>query len=257
MFLIFREAPAAFPESFELSAEEYRHLRARRLQSGATVQVGDGRGRRLAYRLAYEQGAGVARVQRGDGQIEHGNEAPIELFTAVPEGKRWDWLLQKATELGATAIHPIETAYSEARKLKREREERIILEAAVQSRRYILPALGDEVSLALDLQGAAGRSDDSAGRGAQKFAAPEPIRVALDPRGDRSFAQYLRAAGAGDPDAGFAGKPFAIFVGPEGGFSELELTRFAEAGTAVCRLGSTVLRVETAALAALACLNAG
>ncbi|MEQ9365084.1 MAG: RsmE family RNA methyltransferase [Leptospirales bacterium] len=254
MFLIFREVPGAFPESFELASDEYRHLRARRVRPGGAVHVGDGRGRRLAYRLADNGDL----VQRSASRIEQGDEAPVELFTAVPEGRRWDWLLQKATELGATAIQPIQSEYSESRRLKREREERIIMEAAVQSRRFVLPELREALPLpeALRAKAAPGETRD-AGIAATKAESPArspmnsvPGRVVLDPRGDRSFADFLRAASDAPT------RLLQIFVGPEGGFSETELTEFAQAGAVVCRLGATILRVETAALAGLACVAA-
>ncbi len=236
MFLIFREIPAAFPESFSLSADEYRHLRARRIRPGAAVHVGDGRGRRLEYRLR-DSGDDIVQVA-GAAPVE-GAEACVRLFTAVPDGRRWDWLLQKATELGATAIQPVRFEYSEARKLKREREERIILEAAVQSRRFVLPQLCDELSFsqALAFQNAAQIESES--------RTPAPLRLALDPRGDQNIADFFLWSAASDG-------PVHIFVGPEGGFSEQELQEFARAGCAICRLGATILRVETAALAALA-----
>lgn len=252
MFLIFREIPAAFPESFSLSADEYRHLRARRIRPGAAVHVGDGRGRRLEYRLR-DSGDHIVQVA-GAAPVE-GAEACVRLFTAVPDGRRWDWLLQKATELGATAIQPVRFEYSEARKLKREREERIILEAAVQSRRFVLPQLCDELSFsqALAFQNATQIESESRTPAPRdralsqdaRVSGPPPLRLALDPCGDQNIADFFLWSGASDG-------PVHIFVGPEGGFSEQELQEFARAGCAICRLGATILRVETAALAALA-----
>lgn len=246
MFLIFREIHGEYPGTFQFTPEEYRHVRARRLLPGAAVVVGDGRGRRQCYRLNDSGDAITCTAPESD--IIIGAEPAVELCTAIPEGRRLDWLLQKATELGATVIQPIVCAHSESRRLKRDREERIILEAAIQSRRFVLPVLGDSLSLSQALKG---KNDAPAMSGVQPGSAralekKTPLCAALDPRGDRSFANFLKQS------EGFPGA-LQFFVGPEGGFSEQELLDFAEAGVVVCRLGTTILRVETAALAALAC----
>ena len=237
MFLIFREIHQSFPESIPLTPEEFRHARARRLRPGDSVFVGDGRGRRLEYTLGATGDQLTAQSAGANAPVIFGSEPRVELWTAVPEGKRWDWLLQKATELGATVIQPIVTQHSEARKIKRDREEKIILEAAVQSRRFFLPELREPVALA--------KAFDERNQAAPSRAAT------LDPRGDGTLFDFFRT-----DDVAIAEGPVQIFVGPEGGFSEAELRELTAAGIELATLGTPSLRVETAAVAALAIFTA-
>lgn len=236
MFLLFRELSGA-PERLALLPEETRHARARRLEDGASAAVGDGQGRRFAGRLA----AGLREWIRDPAlPVESRREAQVALYCAWPERNRADWLLQKATELGATTITPLRLARSTPQRAARERSERILMEAAVQSGRFVLPRLGAELDLERAL---AARQANRAHSG--------DFGLLLDPRaqhGVRDFAGPARAALLG-PES-----ELALFVGPEGGFTDAELQAARNAGVQSARLGETILRVETAALAGLAWL---
>ncbi len=233
MFLLFRELSGT-PDRLALSPEETRHARARRLEDGASAAVGDGQGRRYAGRLA----AGLREwALNPDAPVESRQEARVHLCCAWPERNRADWLLQKATELGATTITPLRLARSTPQRAARERSERIILEAAAQSGRFFLPQLTDEAGLQDAIA-------DFFSPGAERRAA-----LLLDPRAPanvRDVAQTVAAA-LFAPDGAVA-----LFVGPEGGFTDAELEAASAAGVQAARLGEATLRVETAALAGLA-----
>lgn len=236
MFLIFRDVPADYPPEFRLDPDEYRHARARRLRAGDAVFVGDGRRRRRRYEVADVPDAPAVIVGTPTNASEDGaasaeeqyDEPDIILYTAVPEGKRLDWLLQKTVEVGVTEIRPIVTEHSQQRSFSRERAERIVLEAAVQSRRFRLPSVANAGTLTDVLAG---------GPGDQAW-------FALDPRGERSLSEFLQSAAPG-PAAAF-------FVGPEGGFSEGEVATLRDGGVELLTCGQTILRVETAAVMAVA-----
>jgi 16S rRNA (uracil1498-N3)-methyltransferase len=236
MFLLFRELSGT-PDRIALAPEETRHARARRLEDGASAAVGDGLGRRYSGRLA----AGLREWMRDPAMpVESRREPRVRLYCAWPERNRADWLLQKATELGATTITPLRLARSTPQRAARERSERILMEAAVQSGRFVLPHVDAELDLERAL---AARHERPASSG--DFA------LLLDPRaarGVRDFAEPARAALLG-PES-----ELALFVGPEGGFTEAELQAANAAGVQSARLGETILRVETAALAGLAWL---
>ncbi len=154
----------------------------------------------------------------------------LTLCAALLKGERFDWLLQKATELGVAAIQPIVTAHTirkigadDAHMLDRWR--RIVTEAAEQSGRGRVPAVHGPVSL---------------GELMETVAAP--LFIAHETVVARTLAEAV-PAGA---------KSAAVAIGPEGGFSEREVARLvAEAGAIPVSLGPRVLRAETAAITAV------
>ena len=202
-------------DSPELSPSDGHHLRgALRLRVGQTVTVSDGAG---AWRTCRFTGDGV----EASGPVER-EAAPDPAITIgfVPvKGDRADWTVQKLTELGVDRMVVLTSDRSVVRwgperaqgHLPRLR--RVAREAAGQSRRVWLPVL-DGVAELTRVVG-------------------EPGVALADPGGQ-----------APDLD-----RPF-VLVGPEGGWTEEERARAAEAGVPEVVLGPTVLRSETAALAA-------
>jgi 16S rRNA (uracil1498-N3)-methyltransferase len=154
----------------------------------------------------------------------------VTLCAALLKGERFDWLLQKATELGVAAVQPVVTAHTirkigpdDGRALERWR--RIVTEAAEQSGRGRVPAMRGPVPL-----------------GALADAVAAPLFVAHETVAARTLAAALPA------NADCA----AIVIGPEGGFSDTEVERLvAEVGAIPVSLGPRVLRAETAAITAV------
>ncbi len=218
MFLLFRDQ---ITERLTLSQDEATHARARRLAPGDPVHVGDGRSERYAGRLAPD---GRTVLLEGSAPVETRVEPARVLCTAIPSGGRWDWLLQKAVEVGVTHIHPVIFERSERRDAGR-RPERIVASAAAQSRRFLLPTVEATVPLT-ELHAHLGGAD----------------RI------------YLLAGDAASPlvasDAPPGSTP-ACIVGPEGCLTPAERALVLALGAVERTLGSTVLRVETAAVVAL------
>ncbi|MCA1666862.1 MAG: 16S rRNA (uracil(1498)-N(3))-methyltransferase [Thermomicrobia bacterium] len=154
----------------------------------------------------------------------------VTLCAALLKGERFDWLLQKATELGVAAIQPIVTAHT-IRKLgpddehAQDRWRRIVTEAAEQSGRSRVPAMCGPVPL----------------RGLAN-AVPAPLFVAHETVAARTLAEAIPAEA----------ERVAVAIGPEGGFSDDEVTALvADAGAIPVSLGPRVLRAETAAITAV------
>ncbi|MCE9599453.1 MAG: Maf-like protein [Spirochaetia bacterium] len=143
MFLIFRNQPQAL---LEWTPEEKQHVRARRLRPGDPIFCGDGRSRRYPGIVSDTAGANAgAAIDLLT--FEERIESRRVLLCAVPEGPRRDWLLQKSTELGLTDIVPVAFEHSERNDFGK-RADRIVTEAAAQSRRFTLPVIHPGVTLA-------------------------------------------------------------------------------------------------------------
>ncbi len=154
------------------------------------------------------------------------------MFAPIKRG-RIDWLVEKATELGASALLPVWTARTQAQRLNLERLRAHAIEAAEQSERLWVPEL---------------RSPEALGRVLAAWPAERRLIVCDE-------------SGAGEPIGAAAARlpvgPMALLVGPEGGFDQTELDALGKLSfVSRVGLGPRVLRAETAALAALAVYQA-
>jgi 16S rRNA (uracil1498-N3)-methyltransferase len=219
----------------EIAGEDARHLtRVLRVEAGVRYEISDNR----AVYLAEVETARKDRVVfKTIEKLEAPPLAPVVILcAALIKFDRFEWIVEKATELGVATIVPVDTARSErglehgARK-RVERWRRIALEASQQSRRAFLPDVKDPVALEEILQHAA------------------KYRFVLD---ENPHATSLARA---LPDSRAASDVVAILVGPEGGWTDAERESFTAAGWSAVSLGPLILRAETAAAAALSIIG--
>ncbi|BCR03512.1 ribosomal RNA small subunit methyltransferase E [Desulfuromonas versatilis] len=218
-----------------LEGEVHHHLATvLRLKPGEEVLLLDGQGMLCRCR--------IERLERRSGRalvLERWREGekvfPIQLLQALPKGDKLELVLQKGTELGITRFTPVEAERSVAlvqgdRGEKRlQRWERIVLEAARQSRRPLLPRLEPPLPLSEAL--AACRAE---------------LRLMLWEQESRPLAAVLPPTPPRDA---------AILVGPEGGFSPAEAQTARAAGFLPVGLGPRILRSETAGFAVASILQ--
>ena len=212
--------------SLSLSPEETRHVAAQRLRVGDPISLFDGRGHGAHARVASIDSRGrEVRVE-----IAERFEAPalayrLALYCALPKGERLATLLDMATQLGVTHFTPLVCEHSVVQPGGNwhARAERICIEACKQSRRLHLPVLDTPQDFAVALAAA---------------RAATPCLW---------FAHPGAAATARSDDIPSEG--LAIFVGPEGGFTDVEATTADRAGAIRVDLGPRLLRIETAAVA--------
>jgi 16S rRNA (uracil1498-N3)-methyltransferase len=222
---------AALPED---SAHHALHVL--RLQAGDAVTLFNGRGGEVAGRIA-----SVQKLQIRIDLLEHRpveRESPLQvtLVQGVSSGERMEFTIRKAVELGVAEIRPVLAAGSVARP-KGERAaarqghwQRIAIAACEQCGRNRIPVVHPLV-------------DASAYRAAGEDQA---VKILLSPSSQTVFSRYVKDRG----------KTFILAAGPEAGFDAREEAAFLDAAFVPLRLGARVLRTETAALAALAALNA-
>ena len=221
------------------------HLtRVLRLSRDAPLRVFDGAGAEHAATLGTLRGAQV-EIRVGEAVTARA-ESPlaITLVQGVSRGERMDYTIQKATELGVQRVVPVLAersivrldAVQAVRKLEHWRG--VALAACEQCGRARLPAIDAPRSLVEQLAAPAAPAVSAA-------AAGVALRLLLTPDGE----QHLGAL----PDDLAA---VELLVGPEGGLSDAELKLARRAGFVGLKLGPRVLRTETAALAAIAALQA-
>jgi 16S rRNA (uracil1498-N3)-methyltransferase len=163
----------------------------------------------------------------------------LALYQGTLKGQKFEWVLQKGTELGISRFVPLLCQRSVIGKAddvagKGTRWERIIQEAAEQSRRGRLPRLEQPLPLAAALQAAA-----SPGGPAPLLVMPWEEATGLTLK---SVLAEVKPAAVG------------VFIGPEGGFTPTEANLAREAGVRLVTLGWRILRAETAALAVCAAI---
>ena len=222
------------PGPLALGPEAARHLTTvLRMRAGEEFLIFPGDGSEWLARLETLTGKKGATATVVDlVRQEPATALSVELCCALVRAARFETMVEKCTELGADVIRPMTCEHtnrgdapSPARK---ERWERIAIEATEQSGRLRVPVIADTVAF-----------NDLIKR-------PGPFVIA-----DGSGDDWATVAGV-LPDAG----ALSLLVGPEGGWSDAELARGRAAGALTLRLGSNVLRTETAAIAALTLLRA-
>lgn len=219
----------------ELPPKQSHHIgRVLRLATGDALILFDGRGNE--YDATIER-LGKARVTLTTGdarQVDRESPLDVTLAQGISTGERMDYTVQKAVELGVSAVQPLTTERSVVR-LDAERASRrvahwqsIAVSACEQCGRNLVPAVHAVKTLTAWLGPPAAHA----------------CRITLAPEASMRLAELPRAAGA-----------IVLLVGPEGGLSPRERADAVAMGFVAARLGPRVLRTETAAVAALAALQ--
>lgn len=208
-------------------------LRVLRLRDGEAVVLFDGSGGEVEARLAVRGKAVFAQLGEARA-VERESPLRIVLVQALASGDKMDWVVQKAVELGAHAVQPVQAERSVLRLAGERADKRV--------------AHWQQVAVA---------ACEQCGR--NRVPEIRPLQALAPWLGaHRDALNYVLAPGGA---AGFADEPepkdvVHLLVGPEGGWSEVEMAAFDAAGCHRVRLGPRVLRTETAGLAAVAALQA-
>lgn len=210
----------------------HRLMRVLRLAVGTELELFDGGGQSRRVRIAAADRRSVTLQAMADVRV-HPPEPDTVLYAGLIRPGRFEWLIEKATELGVTTIQPVlcERGAVRATELgptRLTRWRRIAVEAAEQSGRTVVPSVRPPAPLAAVLREPRGRL----------VIAAEPSHGPAPPLGSV-------LADLGDA-------PLAVLIGPEGGFAPDELAAAIAVGGRPASLGPHILRSETAAVAALA-----
>ncbi len=224
-------APNINPPHHTLSEEESKHcIRVLRMGVGDTLHITDGGGNLFCCRIAdaNPKRCVVEVVQT----TPNYDRLPYELTMAVAPTKsieRYEWFLEKATEIGVAEFVALQTDHSERKSIKLEREQKVVTSAMKQSLKAYHPMLKDMTQF-MDLVAQPFEG--------QKFIAhcAEP----LSPNGKPHLADVIHRGGAS-----------LILIGAEGDFSPREIAAAVDRGFVEINLGTQRLRTETAAVVAV------
>ena len=215
-------------DSYVLSGENEKHAKVLRLRAGEEVTVVTPSGGQCDCRVIENNLLKVV----GRKKCENEPDVFVTLYQALPKGDKMDYIVQKCVELGVGKIVPMISARCVSRpdekslQKKRARWQKIALQAAMQSRRGIIPQVAECVSFA---------------QAAELTRANEQTVFFYEMGGD-SVKDIIK------------GKPgtIGIFIGSEGGFEPSEVETVLKKGGRAATLGKRILRAETAPLAAMA-----
>jgi 16S rRNA (uracil1498-N3)-methyltransferase len=216
----------------QIEGDDARHLtRVLRVEVGQKYEVSDNRNAYLAeIEAAHKEHVVFRTLEKLPGEPL---SVSVSLCVALIKFGHFEWMIEKATELGAAEIVPVETTRSErglerAAQKRKERWRRIALESSQQSRRTFLPEVREPVPLDKVIARSGG------------------YRFVLD---EEPGGTPLLAALPGTRDSGDS---VALLVGPEGGWTPGEREALVHAAWVRVTMGPLILRAETAAIAALA-----
>jgi 16S rRNA (uracil1498-N3)-methyltransferase len=217
---------------FALGPEESRHVAVvLRKKPGDEVSLFDGEGG--VYRAVLESVAvGAVGGRILSRRVEGPEPYRLRLFQGLPKGDKFDWIVQKATELGAAEIVPVVLARSVSRPpadrvaAKQKRWRKIAAAAAEQSGRSRVPEVRTVTPFTEAL----------------KMCGAEDLTI-LPWEGEEtvSLRQVLTPPGRARPSVN-------VFIGPEGGLTPAEVDAARRAGAVSVSLGPAILRTETAGL---------
>ena len=220
-----------------ITGSEHHHLRnVLRTRPGEVVRIIDGKGNVYTAQILETHEARISSEARILSHEFHASVPPkLTLFQGLPKNDKMELILQKTTELGVTQIVPLHSEYALQKPSQNRyaRWHRVLIAATKQSERAWLPELCNAQAFDTALA-----QLDTFSRGL--FFSPH--------RDQKSQVRHIQTVLRETP----CPASIALFVGPEGGFSDREVTRAIESGCKLVTLGRNILRTETAAIVAVA-----
>ncbi|HVY74660.1 MAG TPA: RsmE family RNA methyltransferase [Puia sp.] len=218
-------------EEFVLDEPASRHMvQVLRMQEGETLMLTDGRGLRAAATIldAHKK---HCQVRIGERKYQKPDTPHTAIaLSLLKNSSRFEWFLEKATELGIAEIIPLKCMRTEKQQFRADRMQSIMESALIQSQQAWMPVFREPVAFNTFLELAL--SD-------QKFIAH------CEPQEKKQLSEALHVSASSR----------LILIGPEGDFTEEEIRSANESGFTAVSLGEHRLRSETAALAAAALLK--
>lgn len=218
-----------------IEGDQARHLtNVLRVEVGQKYEISDNRNVYLAEITSARKNDVVFRTM--EKLAPEPESVRITLYASLVKFDHFEWMVEKATELGVAEIVPViairtERGLDKAAEKRIERWRRIGLEASQQSRRTHLPEIADAIPFSKVVD----RTADH--------------RFVLDEEGGRPLLEAF-------PAARNTSDTVALLIGPEGGWTDVERSQFLAASWTPVTMGPLILRAETAAMAAVSIVQA-
>ena len=215
---VYLPQPVVDGEAIRIGGEEHRHLVVARAEAGENIEIFDGKG--SVWSAVVELSSKRETLARITEQRKVGRKpSEVILGLAVIRTAAFELALEKAVEIGITRIVPLTAARSnQGPGHRQDRWNRILVEAAKQSKQYYVPMLDEGKTFQ------------------QVLSVPAASRIIFAEHGGGPLRPALR------------GFPVLYLIGPEGGWTERESAEAIAAGFQPVSLGSAVLKAETAAI---------
>lgn len=208
----------------------HRLAKVLRYRKGDSLVLTEGGQREYIVRLESVSPNSVTAIVTGERPAPAEAVTEVVLYQSLIRANRFDFVLEKGTEIGVARFVPIIAAHTqvqeEASKSRGDRWRRLIVEAAEQCGRGRLPTIGETVSFEQAIR-----------------SAPVLKLVSWEDEREQRLGDYLRSLP--EPPA-----VISIFIGPEGGWEQPEIDLARECGATLVTLGRRVMRAETAAIVA-------
>lgn len=246
MYHFFTETEFFKESEATITGPDVNHIKnVLRMKPGERILLSDGKGTNCLCELT-EIGAGEIKARILPEEVSD-TELPVEmtLYQGLPKADKMEFIIQKCVELGVTRIVPVEMSRcvvkldGKKEEAKRKRWYGISESAAKQSKRMIVPEISAVMKYKDALKEAAA-SDLSL----VPYEDSESLEGAGGMERTRTLIKSLKP-----------GQKCAVFIGPEGGFSDQEIEAALEAGFQTVTLGKRILRTETAGLFVLSAVG--
>jgi len=224
---LFIEQPLQAGHAISLPEAQSKYLlRVMRLADGAQVRVFNGKDGEWRCSLSVDRKTAILRPERQT--RDQVSSPPLTLLFSPVKKSRTDFIVEKATELGVSALHPVITDYTQSQRVRTDRMRLLAIEAAEQTERMDLPAIHDAAALPQVLA---------------NWDRAAPLLYCDEGGESAPLSEHANR---------LADLPAGILIGPEGGFSpkEREMLRALEFVIPIT-LGPRILRAETAVVSAL------
>ena len=242
---VYLDAPLAegLAVSFDRAQANYL-LNVLRLKPGDTLLLFNGRDGEWQARLA-GTGKRAPTAVIGERMREQPRPSDLHFLFAPLKHARLDYLVQKAVEMGAAHLQPVITRHTQVARVNLDRMRANVIEAAQQCGILTMPEVAEPVTF----KAAVGQADRLLVFCDEDAEVKDPVAALAQAR---PSARALLPA-----EAARAGLPLAVLIGPEGGFAEEERDALLKRPNVVrIALGPRILRADTAAVAALALVQA-
>ena len=246
MYHFFTETEFITETEAVITGPDVNHIRnVLRMKPGERILLSDGRG---TNRLCELTEVGPVRVSaRILPEEVTDTELPVEvtLFQGLPKADKMDFIVQKSVELGVRTVVPVETARcvvkldKKKEEARRKRWQAVSESAAKQSKRMIVPEIAELTGF---------REAVATAKDFDLALIPYEDSESLSGAGGMALTREL--IGSLKP-----GQRAAVFIGPEGGFSDEEIETALAAGWRPATLGKRILRTETAGLFVLSAIG--